>query len=62
VTAPRSPLTLFSAALPLALIAPLHLYVLNRSYGRHSLVIMSPSMGASALLFNVLTGYLLFGE
>ncbi|CAE6964618.1 unnamed protein product [Symbiodinium sp. CCMP2592] len=62
VTSPRSPFTLFCAALPLALVAPLHLYVLNRSYGRHSLVIMSPSMGASALLFNVLTGYLLFGE
>lgn len=53
---------LFQAAMPLALVAPAHLYVLNRSYGRHSLVIMSPSMGASSLLCNVLTGYLLYGE
>ncbi|CAK9035019.1 unnamed protein product [Durusdinium trenchii] len=53
---------MLQAALPLGLVAPAHLYVLNRSYGRHSLVIMSPSMGASALLCNVLTGYLLYGE
>ena len=55
-------LRLLRAAVPLAFVAPAHLYVLNRSYGRHSLVVMSPSLGAGALLSNVLTGYLLYGE
>lgn len=48
--------------LAIAMLAPTHLYVLNRGYGRHSLVFMSPAMGGCTLLSNVATGYFLFSE
>mmetsp|Transcript_61052 Transcript_61052/g.145462 ORF Transcript_61052/g.145462 Transcript_61052/m.145462 type:complete len:281 (+) Transcript_61052:101-943(+) len=47
---------------PIAIAAPTHLYVLNRGFGRHSLVFMSPVGGAAGLLANVATGFTLYGE
>jgi len=44
------------------LVVPLHLYVLNRGFGRHSLVFLSPAQGALGLLANVTTGFCLYSE
>mmetsp|Transcript_68938 Transcript_68938/g.175202 ORF Transcript_68938/g.175202 Transcript_68938/m.175202 type:complete len:179 (-) Transcript_68938:58-594(-) len=45
-----------------ALVCPLHLFVLNRGFGRHSLVFLSPAQGALGLLANVTTGFCLYSE
>lgn len=41
---------------------PLHLYILNRGFGRHSLVFLSPVSGALQLICNVTTGLMLYCE
>mmetsp|Transcript_41285 Transcript_41285/g.113854 ORF Transcript_41285/g.113854 Transcript_41285/m.113854 type:complete len:301 (-) Transcript_41285:184-1086(-) len=50
------------AGVSVALIVPTHLYVLNRGFGRHSLVFISPVGGAFGLLANVTTGFCLYSE
>ncbi|CAE8727079.1 unnamed protein product [Polarella glacialis] len=55
-------LSVVSSCLPIAMLAPTHMYVLNRGYGRHPLVFISPVGGAAALLSNVATGYFLYSE
>lgn len=47
---------------PITIAAPTHLYVLNSALGHHSLVFLAPVSGAAALLCNVITGFLLYGE
>lgn len=48
--------------LPLLVLAPLHLYVLNRGMGRHSTVVFVPLNAAAGLLANIFSGFLLYGE
>mmetsp|Transcript_35632 Transcript_35632/g.81678 ORF Transcript_35632/g.81678 Transcript_35632/m.81678 type:complete len:280 (-) Transcript_35632:17-856(-) len=63
VSAPEA--TMLSMAvsfIPIIVIAPTHLFILNRGFGRHSLVFMSPVGGAAGLLSNVATGFCLYSE
>merc|ERR1712232_1207772 len=46
-------LSIVVSVVPLATLAPLHIYVMNRGFGRHPLVFLSPVMGASGLLSKV---------
>eukprot|EP00929_Paragymnodinium_shiwhaense_P058989 TRINITY_DN29531_c0_g1_i1.p1 TRINITY_DN29531_c0_g1~~TRINITY_DN29531_c0_g1_i1.p1 ORF type:complete len:296 (-),score=33.51 TRINITY_DN29531_c0_g1_i1:34-921(-) len=50
------------ALIPSCIAVPLHLYVLNRGFGRHSLVLISPVGGAVGLLSKVATGFTLYAE
>eukprot|EP00419_Tripos_fusus_P000886 CAMPEP_0172671922 /NCGR_PEP_ID=MMETSP1074-20121228/11221_1 /TAXON_ID=2916 /ORGANISM="Ceratium fusus, Strain PA161109" /LENGTH=294 /DNA_ID=CAMNT_0013489035 /DNA_START=47 /DNA_END=931 /DNA_ORIENTATION=+ len=50
------------ALIPLAILAPVHLAVINRAFGRHPLVFVSPTVGTCGLLVNVATGCFLYGE
>merc|ERR1711974_3838 len=55
-------LSLFGYSLVCMMVVPAHLYVLNRSFGRYSLVILSPASGALGLLANITTGFSLYNE
>jgi len=55
-------ISIATACVPIAAIAPVHLLVLNRGFGRHPLVFMSPVGGAAGLLANVATGCYLYSE
>jgi len=50
------------ACVPLLLLVPLHLFILNRGFGQHPLVFMSPVIGTVGMLANVTTGCLLYNE
>lgn len=50
------------SALPIAALAPFHLFIMNQSIGMYSLVFMSPASGSSGLVANVSTGFFLYGE
>eukprot|EP00419_Tripos_fusus_P027381 CAMPEP_0172726448 /NCGR_PEP_ID=MMETSP1074-20121228/90709_1 /TAXON_ID=2916 /ORGANISM="Ceratium fusus, Strain PA161109" /LENGTH=295 /DNA_ID=CAMNT_0013553463 /DNA_START=61 /DNA_END=948 /DNA_ORIENTATION=+ len=57
--------TFFSVALaiiPLLTVAPVHIFVINRGYGRHPLVFMSPTLATCTMFCNVATGCLLYHE
>eukprot|EP00419_Tripos_fusus_P063416 CAMPEP_0172929494 /NCGR_PEP_ID=MMETSP1075-20121228/218512_1 /TAXON_ID=2916 /ORGANISM="Ceratium fusus, Strain PA161109" /LENGTH=353 /DNA_ID=CAMNT_0013790789 /DNA_START=69 /DNA_END=1127 /DNA_ORIENTATION=+ len=43
------------SAVPLITLAPIHLKVINRGFGRHPLVFMSPGLGTCGMLSNVAT-------
>lgn len=61
--APNSTLSAIAGyGLVVAAVVPAHLYVLNRSFGRYSLVLLSPASGALGLLANVTTGFVLYCE
>lgn len=50
------------ALVPIVLLAPTHLYVMNRCCGRYPLVFVSPVCGTAGLLGNVATGAFLYSE
>jgi hypothetical protein len=50
------------SAVPLITLAPFHLKVINRGFGRHPLMFMSPGLSTCGMLSNVATGCLLYNE
>eukprot|EP00411_Alexandrium_monilatum_P009247 CAMPEP_0175328300 /NCGR_PEP_ID=MMETSP0093-20121207/75480_1 /TAXON_ID=311494 /ORGANISM="Alexandrium monilatum, Strain CCMP3105" /LENGTH=248 /DNA_ID=CAMNT_0016625337 /DNA_START=52 /DNA_END=798 /DNA_ORIENTATION=- len=55
-------LSIVSTCLPTTVLVLVHLFVLNRGYGRHPLVFMSPVGGAAGLIANVAAGRFLYSE
>lgn len=53
----RTVFSVIASAVPVAVLAPFHVFVMNRCFGLYSLLIMSPVSGSAGLIANVATGF-----